>query len=290
MGISAVDLDAISFGPTPLAMLVVVVALAAVVALVAVAFSQVAGGVVDRRWPANEPLSPTEVLWGEAGGYVKKHFPGLDPDIARDLTPYLRTTREPAGAVIVEAGDLAAHFILVKSGAAEAVRGDEVTVVAAGSGVGADEIVTRRPFGYTLRMTAAGEVVRLPAEDYLAALALGMDDAADDDIVHLLAQQRSAGPAPAAPSAPPAAAPAVAVLPPPAPATGVAATTWSVATHRTSTEVPAFALPAGERPSRVLPRGTEVRVLEDLPGWAHVDTADGWRGWVESRHLVPASG
>ena len=46
---------------------------------------------VDRRWPADEPLDPTEMLWGESGGYIKRHFPGLDVEIGKDInTPVHR--------------------------------------------------------------------------------------------------------------------------------------------------------------------------------------------------------
>jgi hypothetical protein len=270
----AIDVGAFSIGPTPLAILTAVLVLALIVVVVIVVSSQVAGRLVDRRWPANEPLTPTEVLWGEASGYVQKHFPGLDPDIARDLTPYLETSKLGPAATIVEAGDLPSHFYVLRTGAAEIVRGDTVTPLKAGAAIGADEIIRRTPFAATVRTTAPSEIVRLPAEDYLAALALGMDDADDDDVVHLLGVHH----APVTGTTAVATAP---LAPPSAPSTTGRA--WPMATHRiVVAAAPAYVLPAGDRPSRELPGGTEVRLVEGLPGWLHVDTADGWRGWIES--------
>ncbi len=171
-----IDLGPLSFGPTPVAILIVCVIVALALLAVFVLASQAGGALVDRRWPANEPLTPSEVLWGESGGHVKKTFPGLDPVMARDLTQYISTRKVPAGTTLVEAGDLANRFMLLKSGAAEVDGG---AMLKAGDSIGGDNIIGRRPHAATVRTTAASEVVSLGAEDYLAAMALGMS--ADDD-------------------------------------------------------------------------------------------------------------
>ena len=173
---TGLDLGPISVGPTPLAILVIGVLVAAVLLALFVLASQAGGSLVDRRWPANEPLTPSEVLWGESGGHVKKTFPGLDPVIARDLTQYITTRKVAAGTTLVEAGDLPHQFMLLKSGAAEVDGGQALK---AGDSIGGENIIGRRPHAAAVRTTAASEVVSLGAEDYLAATALGMS--ADDD-------------------------------------------------------------------------------------------------------------
>ena len=290
----AFDVGPISLGPTPVALLISVVAVGLVLLVIIVLFSQVGGALVDKRWPANQPLTPSELLWGESGGYVKKTFPGLDPIIARDLTQYISTKKVPAGAALVEAGDLPTQFMLLKSGAAEADGGIKLK---AGDSLGGDNIISRTPHEATVRTTAPTEVVSLDAEDYLAAMALGMSDDDDDYVVNVLGayfvadESAAAAGAPssspggvataAAPTAP--AAPPVAAPPPPPPAP------WAAATHRvTAPQLEAFGLPAGDRVTRLLVAGTPVQQVESLPGWVHVRTADGWQGWVAEHGLVRA--
>jgi hypothetical protein len=290
-GLGALDIGPIALGPTPVAILVSVLLVALVLLLVFLLASQIGAKLVDKRWPANQPLTPSEVLWGESGGYVKKSFPGLDPVIARDLTQYISTKKLPAGAVLVEAGDLPTQYMLLKSGAAQIEGG---ATLKAGDSLGGDNIISRTPHQATVRTTAASEVVSLEAEDYLAALALGMSDDDDDYVVNVLgsyfdddAADSSGRAAPTAtatmtrPMAPPAPSPSM-----PAPA-AAPAPVWPAATHRVDApELPAFALPAGDQAVRVLSGGTQVQQIESLPGWVHVRTADGWQGWVAEHGLV----
>jgi hypothetical protein len=293
------DLGPISLGPTPLALLISVVAVGLVLLLVLVLASQAGAKLVDKRWPANQPLTPSEVLWGESGGHVKKTFPGLDPVIARDLTQYISTRKVPAGTALVEAGDLPTQFMLLKSGAAEVDGG---AALKAGDSIGGDNIISRTPHQAAVRATAASEVVSLEAEDYLAALALGMSDDDDDYVVNVLGSYFEAEPRAAAASGGTATAVAapprpVGAMPPPVP-TSVAAppapagpppAPWPAATHRVAAaELPGYALPAGDQPTRILAAGTQVQQFESLPGWLHVRTADGWQGWV-SEHGVSRS-
>lgn len=300
------DLGPVSLGPTPIAMLISVLLVGIVLLVVLLIASQAGGKLVDKRWPANEPLTPSEVLWGESGGYVKKTFPGLDPVIGRDLTQYITTKKVPAGTALVEAGDLPTQFIMLKSGAA-AVDGG--ATLKPGDSIGGDNIITRTPHQAAVRTTAASEIASLEAEDYLAAMALGMSDDDDDYVVHVLGgyfEEPTAAPATAAAAtttmvadpprvapAPPAPAtmapPTPTAAPPPAPAPAPmappAAPGWG--THRVNVaELPAYSLPAGAQVTRTLAGGTAVEQLEALPGWAHVRTADGWQGWVPDHGLV----
>lgn len=202
------DLGPLQIGPTPLAMLIVAVVLAAVLLLVAVAGSQIAGGWVDKKWPANEPLTPSEVLWAESGGHVARTFPGLDPTIARDLTQYIQSKKVGPGSAIVEAGQLATHFVMLKSGTAQVSNQAGASDVKAGATFGADNIIRRTPYDVDVVTTSAAEVVTLSAEDYLAAVALGMSDDDDDYVVNVLGGYFASPTAPpASPAAPPAQSP-----------------------------------------------------------------------------------
>src|SRR3954463_6688068 len=189
----AVDLGPIALGPTPLAILISAVVISLVLLILLLLASQAGGKLVDKRWPANQPLTPSEVLWGESGGHVKKTFPGLDPIIARDLTQYISTKKVPAGTALVEAGDLPTQFMLLKSGAAEVDGGSPLK---AGDSIGGDNIISRTPHQAAVRTTAASEVVSVGAEDYLAALALGMSDDDDDYVVNVLGSYFGADDAP----------------------------------------------------------------------------------------------
>lgn len=268
----SIDLGSVSFGPTPVAMLIAVLVLAAITMIVLAIASLIGRSIVDRRWPADEPLTPSEILWGESGGYVKKTFPGLDPTIARDLTQYLDVRKVGPGEVVIEHGQLPTHFVLLKSGAAEKASAEGVTPIKAGEPIGVDNIMRRQASEYSVRTTAPSEVVRLSAEDYLAAVALGMSDDDDDYVVHMLAGV----------FAEPAAARAAAAAAPTTFAPPGLQRQWPSSTHRvTAAQLPGYVLPAGDSPTRVLAAGAEVQVFEGLPGWAHGRTADGWQGWLE---------
>jgi hypothetical protein len=339
----AIDVGPLGVGPTPLAILVTVLVVGLVLVAVLVVGSQVAGPLVDKRWPANEPLTPSEVLWAETGSHVSKSFPGLDPVLARDLTQYIHSRKVGPGTVVVEAGDLPTEFVLLKSGSAEVQEAGGTRQVKAGASFGSDNILRRLPHQATVRTTSPAELVTLDAQDYLAAVALGMSDDDDDYVVHALAgvlggtdtgvapaptqvsapvaappPSSAAPPAPAPPvvaqppappapptpapptSAPPtAAAPSTPAPPSPAPPTAApptaapptspappAAPRWPAATHVVVVaELAGYVLPAGDTPTRVLPAGTAVAAIEDLPGWVHVRTVDGWQGWVSSSGL-----
>lgn len=294
----ALDLGPIGLGPTPVAILLAALVVGAVLLLVVLAGSQIGGSWVDRKWPANEPLTPSEVLWAESGAHVAKTFPGLDPSIARDLTQYIVTRKVPAGGAIVEAGELATHFVLLKSGTAQVSGQSGNATVKAGASFGADNIMRRTPYDVDVVAASPCEVVSLGAEDYLAAVALGMSDDDDDYVVQALGGYLDAdsevatpatgdttpqrGSAASATLAPPAPAPPAAASrlaePPPPPQRGPR---WPEATHVVvAPELPGYLLPAGDHATRVLRQGDEVARVESLPGWHHVRADDGWHGWV----------
>jgi hypothetical protein len=84
-GVLALDVDVLDVPTSALQILVTVLVLAVVAGAGLVLLTTLATPLVDRRWPADEPLNPTEMLWGESGGYIRRHFPGLDVEIGKDI-------------------------------------------------------------------------------------------------------------------------------------------------------------------------------------------------------------
>jgi hypothetical protein len=281
----AIDFEPFSVGNSTLQLLIVLAALTLLCGAVIVLGTHLAGPLVDRRWPADEPLDPTEMLWGEAGGYIQRHFKGLDLGESRELASQFTEARVPAGRLIIEQGDPADFFFVLKEGEAEVVqrieRGgmvQESTIRRYGPGDSFGEVAILRRTTRTARVQALTDcvVLRLPAEDFAAGAALS---AAEESMIlgrvdeYLAADRARAAQAAAGRSV--SAGPSVG---------------W-----RPSHVVPATGLPAWDRPdpaappSATLAAGTEVRVLEETGVWRRVATATGWQGWVDGRTLVPRS-
>ena len=173
----AIDLDVFNVGSTPLQMLLVVLIITVLVGLVIVVVTQIFSPYLNRRWPATAPLSPTELLWGEAGGHVKRTFQGLDLEDQKDLASQLNERKVPAGAPITSQGDPATAFYLLKSGTAEAVQVDasggerKLRDYAEGDSFGEVAILERSPRTATVRALTDVVVLELPAEDFVAAAA-----------------------------------------------------------------------------------------------------------------------
>jgi len=173
----AIDLDVFNVGSTPLQMLLTVIILTLIVGLVIIVVTQIFSPYLNRRWPATAPLSPTELLWGEAGGHVKRTFRGLDLEEQKDLASQLNERKVPAGAPITSQGDAATAFYLLKSGAAEAVQTEpgggerKLREYAEGDSFGEVAILERSPRTATVRALTDCVVLELPAEDFVAAAA-----------------------------------------------------------------------------------------------------------------------
>ena len=134
---------------------------------------------VDRRWPADEPLDPTEMLWGESGGYIKRHFPGLDVEIGKDInTPVHR------GEGARRRGDRRAGrsrrrtSTSLKDGEVEVAqelrrrqRADRSAATAPGDTFGEVGILRRTPRTATIRAVTDAVVLQLPAEEFVAGVA-----------------------------------------------------------------------------------------------------------------------
>ena len=173
----AIDLDVFNVGSTPLQMLLTVIILTLIVGLVIVVVTQIFSPYLNRRWPATAPLSPTELLWGEAGGHVKRTFRGLDLEEQKDLASQLNERKVPAGTAITSQGDPATAFYLLKSGTAEAVQTEpgggerKLREYAEGDSFGEVAILERSPRTATVRALTDCVVLELPAEDFVAAAA-----------------------------------------------------------------------------------------------------------------------
>lgn len=290
------DVDVLDVPTTPLQLLVTVLLVSIVAGVVLIGLTTVATPLVDRRWPADEPLDPTEMLWGESGGYIKRHFPGLDVEIGKDINTQFTEVKVPPGEAVVEQGDPATHFYVVKSGELEVSQrladGSEQRIRTHGPGdtFGEVGILRRTPRTASIRAVSEAVVLQLPAEEFVAGVAFS---AAEGNELLSRVNQYLAADAERAEQAVPAAPVATAVADAPIADT---TTTYAgdtadafVATH----VVPAAGLPAwaapdpAAQPTATVPGGVELRVVAESGAWARVVAANGWEGWVDGRQLQP---
>lgn len=221
--VPAVDLPLLGIGPTPLRMLLTLVVLTAIVLAVLVLATVVAAKPIDHKWPPDEPLDPTEMLWGEVGGFVQKSFAGLDLNLARDLASYMDEVKMPADTWIVQYGDPASHYFVLKKGQAELHGGQGQPTgpiatstgrpVQEGEGFGDYAIRHRTLSDIGVRAVTDCVVLKLAAADYIAALTVS----AATDQAPLFGQNvaPAAAAAPAQAAAPPPPSPPPAAPPPP---------------------------------------------------------------------------
>lgn len=216
--VNGVDLPLLGVGPTPLRMLLTLAVLTAVVLVVLWLVTLVASKPIDKKWPPDEPLDPTEMLWGEVGGFVQKSFSGLDLNLARDLASYMDEQKVPADTWVVQYGDPSSHYYVLKKGEAEVFGGQGGPTgpiatatgrkLAEGEGFGDHAITHRILSDIGVRAVTDCVILKLPAEDYIAALTVS---AATGD-APLLGQ---VPPPPPVPTAAPATAPTPPAAPPP---------------------------------------------------------------------------
>ncbi len=294
------DVDWLDVPTTPLQLLVTVLLVSIVAGIGLVVLTTLGTPIVDRRWPADEPLDPTEMLWGESGGYIKRHFPGLDVDLGKDINTQFTEVKVPDGEAVVEQGDPATHFYVLKSGEVEVSQrqgdGTERTIRThtAGDTFGEVGILRRTPRTATIRARGDAVVLQLPAEEFVAGVAFSA--AEGNELLSRVNEYLAADAAradqvvPAAPAAVDAAAVGAA---PVADTTSslagdAAAAAGFVATH----VVPPAGLPAwsdpdpDEAPVATLAGGVELRVVAETGAWARVVAANGWEGWVDGRALL----
>ena len=285
----AINVDVLKLSSTPLQLLVVLLILAAFAAFGLFLFTIVGAPFVDKRWPADEPLNPIEMLWGESGGYIQRTFRGLDLGVSKDLASQFLEKKYKAGEPIIEQGDPATHFYVVKEGNVEvsqtvdtgtARREDVINQFGPGQSFGETAILRRSARTASVRALSDCTVLELSAEDFVAGAALS---AAEDN--ELLARVDSYMQADAARAGSVKGTAGIGFLAreqaSAAPAGG-----WRP-THR----IPADGLSAWAEPdpsaaaSAQLPGRLEVAVGEERGSWAHVTAENGWEGWVDGRGL-----
>ncbi|MGH9246693.1 MAG: cyclic nucleotide-binding domain-containing protein [Acidimicrobiales bacterium] len=177
----AIDFEPISLGNSTLELLLVLVLLTLAAVVVVTIGTTLASPLVDRKWPADEPLDPTELLWGESSGTVTTHFRGLDLDESKELATQFVETKVPAGEFICEQGDPATHFYVLKEGEAEVlqriqsgdfVREETIRRYRPGDSFGEVAILRRTARTASIRALTDCVVLQLSAEDFVAGAAL----------------------------------------------------------------------------------------------------------------------
>lgn len=317
-----IDVDVVQIESTPLQMLVVILILTLVAAVVLIVVTQVSSRLVDRRWPATQALSPSEMLWAEGGGHVQRTFKGLDLDLSKDLASHMVEKKVPAGSFIVEQGEPATHFFTIKKGKADAVglgaAGGEEVVKSYGPGdsFGESAILQRVPQPASVKAVTDCVLLELPAEDFLAGVTLSAADendifevvegylAADHERVRLAVDVAGAGAAaeegtsPVATSLRTTGLRTAAVRPAQqrqAPATVSLSTGERIRQWKPTHAVPEGGLKAwsnsemtGE-PAAELQARVELVLVEQVGPAARVVGSNGWEGWVETARLVPVA-
>lgn len=299
-----IDVDFLEVPTSTLQIFVIVLVLSVVAGLGLVVLTTLATPLVDRRWPADEPLNPTEMLWGESGGYIKRHFPGLDVEIGKDINSQFTELKVPAGEPIVEQGDPSTHFYVLKEGEVEVLQElpdrsfRSIRRHGPGDTFGEVGILRRVPRTATIRAVVDSTVMQLPAEEFVAGVAFS---AAEGNVLLARVNEYMAADAAraevvvaAAPTATVATVAADAGAPATADTTTVAASQEAEAEAFTPTHVvPASGLLAwvhpdpDEEPTAQLAAGVELRVVAESGAWANVVAANGWTGWVDGRALQP---
>ena len=172
------NVDVVDLSSTPLDMLITLIVLAGIVALALLIFTYIGAPFVDKRWPADEPLNPVEMLWGESGGYIQRTFRGLDLGLSKDLASQFVEQKYDAGASIVEQGETG-HALLCDQGrrgrgqpdastAGRMVREDVINRMGAGQSFGETAILRRTARTATVRALTPVTVLELTAEDFVA--------------------------------------------------------------------------------------------------------------------------
>ena len=176
-GVLAIDVDFVRLPTTPLEILVTTLVISLVIALAIMLVTLLLSSLVDKRWPATQPLNPTELLWAETGGYVQSHFRGLDFDIARDVAGQMSEKKVKAGEFVFEQGDPAAAFFVVKDGEVQVLQrvgaSDQVIrTYGPGDSFGEVAILRRSARTAGVRATKDTTLLELPADEFVAATAL----------------------------------------------------------------------------------------------------------------------
>ncbi len=203
MNLLSVDVGFIGLPSTPLQMLLTATVLVIAVALIVRLVVPLLSGLIDRVWPATRAPSPTELLWGEMGGYVRRTFRGLDEAVAKDVATQIKEVKVPAGNFIIEQDDPPTHFYWLKEGEAEvrqrmgapdASRSEERVIRRHHAGESFGEVAILKRMARTASVKALTDCVllELPADEFVSALALSAADEGQlfRDVERYLAEDR----------------------------------------------------------------------------------------------------
>jgi CRP-like cAMP-binding protein len=297
----ALDVDLINVTSTPLELLLVVLLLTIIGSVFIVLAATAGAPLVDRRWPADEPLNPIEMLWGESGGYIQRNFRGLDLETSKDLASQFVEVKYKAGETIIEQGDPASHFYVIKDGDVEVsqkiqtgnlVREDVINRFGPSQSFGETAILRRTARTATVRAITDCTLLQLSAEDFVAGAAYSaagdnellarVDQYVRADASRLRSKDSGDGIGFLSRGS------ATAVAEPEA----EAEVTWAEATHLVPPDgMPAWAGPdANAAPATQLAGGTPLVLAERVGDWARVEAENGWTGWVDSRTLEERRG
>src|SRR4051812_15670222 len=120
------------------------------------------------------------MLWGESGGYIQRTFRGLDVSLSKDLASQFVEKKYKAGDTVIEQGEPATHFFVVKEGNVEvsqrldsgpAVREDVINQFGPGNSFGETAILRRTSRTATVRALTDCTLLELSAEDFVAGAA-----------------------------------------------------------------------------------------------------------------------
>jgi hypothetical protein len=203
MNLLSVEVDFIGLRSTPLQMLVTMAALVIAVAIIVRLLAPLLSRLIDRVWPPTRAPSPTELLWGEMGGYVRRTFRGLDEAVAKDVATQVKEVKVPAGSFIIEQDDPPTHFYWLKTGQAEVRQripgpdgggGQERVIRRHGPGESFGEVAILKRIARTASVKAVTDCVllELPADEFISALALSAADESQlfNNVEHYLAEDR----------------------------------------------------------------------------------------------------
>ena len=299
----ALDVDFINVTSTPLELLIVILLLTILGSVLIVLAATAGAPLVDRRWPADEPLNPIEMLWGESGGYIQRNFRGLDLETSKDLASQFVEVKYKAGETVIEQGDPATHFYVIKDGEVEVsqkiqtgnlVREDVINRFGPSQSFGETAILRRTARTATVRALTDCTLLQLSAEDFVAGAAYSA--AGDNELLARVDQYVSADESRrrgkdagggigflSRASATAVADPEVEVE---------VEVTWAAATHLVPADgMPAWAGPdAKAAPAAQLGGGTPLVVAERFGEWARVEAENGWTGWVHGGALEERRG